>query len=208
MEEPRAAGGIKTVMDNATHTLEPGDALHVEMTGTPGGTATFSLGTIHDVKMHEDHAGHYAADYTIRKGDDVQHAVVAVRLTTADGEKFVQQSERAVTVNTGKPSAPVITFPGPNDTLTNPLVIKGKATPNMDVHIKVDYKNKVFGVLGLQGTAADAVVKADKNGNWQTEPINLNNLFSNRSVEYTISATALNAAEEKSEVASFKFHLK
>ena len=104
--------------------------------------------------------------------------------------------------------APVITFPGEKDAITNPLVIKGKATPNTQVRVKVDYRNKVLGLLALQGTAADTVVKADKNGNWQTEPINLSSLFNNRNVDYTITATSVNAADQESEPTTMQFRLK
>jgi hypothetical protein len=45
----------------------------------------------------------------------------------------------------------------------------------------------------------------DKDGNWQTEPINLRGLLAEGgSVEYTISATAVNDAGEKSETAQLK----
>jgi hypothetical protein len=208
IEDKRASGGIRSVTDNANKTLEPGDVLHVEMNGSPGGNAAFTLGSIKDVKMAEAMPGHYVADYTIRKGDDISRASVAVRLTTTDGEKFVQQSERVVSVNTGKPIEPVITSPSAKGDIVNPLVIKGKATPNTRVHVKVDYRNKIFGLVSVQGTAADVVVTADKNGNWQTDPINLNNLLSNKSVEYTISATSTNAANQTSDTTAFRFHLR
>jgi hypothetical protein len=208
MEEARAAGGIKKVIDNADRTLEPGDTLHVEMTGSPEGKASFSLGSIKNIPMPEMGPGRYIADYTIRKGDDVSKAAVSVHLITPDGQTFVQQSERAVTVKTGRPTPPVITYPGPDDALTSPLVIKGKATPNTEVHIKVDYRDKVLGALAVQGSVADTIVKADRNGIWQTEPINLKGLLNSRNVEYTISATATNASDESSERTSLRFRIR
>ena len=198
IEAERAMGGIQSIRNNADHTLEPGDTLHVEMIGTPGGTATFSAGSIRNVPLAEVAPGRYAADYTIRKGDDVENARLTVRLVTPDGEKYVQQADRGFRVHTGKPIDPVITSPGPNDALSGPLVIKGKATPNTQVHVKVDYRNRVLGVVGVQGTASDTVVNVDKNGNWQTDPISLNGLFNSRGVEYTITAISTNAANEKS----------
>jgi len=68
----------------------------------------------------------------------------------------------------------------------------------------VDYRDKVLGALAVQGTAADVVVKADKNGNWQTQPINLRGLLNSRNAEYTVSATAINVAEEKSDLTSLR----
>ncbi len=200
--------GIRSVKNNAGKTLEPGDVLHVEMDGLPGGRATFSLGNIKGVKLNEAPAGHYATDYTIRKGDDVQTATLTTHLTLPDGQKFTRQAEKAISVNTGKPTAPLITFPTKNDPMNSPLVIRGKATPHTQVRVKVDYSSKVLGLLPVQGTAADAVVTADGNGNWKTDPIDLKNLFSNRNVDYTISATAINATEEKSDTTQFRFRLR
>jgi hypothetical protein len=200
--------GIRSVKQNAGKTLEPGDVLHVEMDGVAGGIGTFSLGNIKGVKLTESPAGHYATDYTIRKGDDVQNATLATNLTLADGQKFTRQADKAVSVNTGKPTAPVIVYPNKTDALDSPLVIRGKANPHAQVRVKVDYSSKLLGLLPVQGTAADTIVTSDKNGNWKTDPIDLNNLLSNRNVDYTISATAISATEEKSTPTQFRFRLR
>ena len=200
--------GIRSVKQNAGKTLEPGDVLHVEMDGVPGGMATFSLGNIKGVRLSESPAGHYATDYTIRKGDDVQNASVATNLVLPDGQKFTRQAERAVTVATGKPTAPVIVYPNKNDPLDSPLVIRGKATPHTQVHVKVDYTSKLLGLLPLQGTASDSIVTADANGNWKTEAIDARNLLSNRNVDYTISATAISATAENSDTTQYRFRLR
>ena len=207
IEQPREAGGIKSVVDNADHVLQPGDTIHVEMTGTPGGKATFSAGSLQNVPMREVQPGHYTRDYTIRTGDDIADKPLAFRLVTPQGDKFEQASRRAIKVNTGKPTPPVVTSPGPNQAPTNPLVIRGKATPNSKVRVKVDYRNRVFGLVALQGTAADTTVTADRDGNWQTEPINIGGILGNKGVEYTISATASNAADEKSDTTTTKFRI-
>ena len=200
--------GIRSVKQNAGKTLEPGDVLHVEMDGVPGGMATFSLGNIKGVRLSESPAGHYATDYTIRKGDDVQNASVATNLVLPDGQKFTRQAERAVTVATGKPTAPVIVYPNKNDPLDSPLVIRGKATPHTQVRVKVDYTSKLLGLLPLQGTASDSIVTADANGNWKTEAIDARNLLSNRNVDYTISATAISATAENSDTTQYRFRLR
>ena len=207
MEQPRAAGGIRTVSDNADHVLQPGDTMHVELAGTPGSQVTFSAGSIQNVRMREDQPGHYVRDYTIRKGDDIADKPIAFRLMTPAGEKFEQASGRAVKVNTGKPTAPIVTSPGPNEAPKNPLVIRGTSTPNSKIHIKVDYKNRVFGLIAVQGTAADTIVTSDKNGNWETAPIGIGGIMGNRGVEYTISATAINAANEQSETTTTRFKI-
>jgi Copper amine oxidase N-terminal domain len=206
-EQTREAGGIKSVVDNADHVLQPGDTIHVEMTGTSGGKATFSAGSLQNVPMNEAQPGHYVRDYTIRRGDDIADKPLAFRLVTPQGDKFEQASRRAIKVNTGKPTPPIVTSPGPNQAPNNPLVVRGKATPNSKVRVKVDYRNRVFGLVALQGTAADTTVTADKEGNWQTEPINIGGILGSKGVEYTISATSMNAADEKSDTTTTKFRI-
>lgn len=201
------ADGIRSVTQNAGKTLEPGDTLHVEIMGSPGGQATFSLGNIHDIRMQEAAPGRYATDYTIRKGDDVASAPLSARLVTRDGQKYVRQADRPVTVNTGQPIKPIILSPRPDDGVTDPLVIRGKATPYAQVHVKVDYKGKLLGLLPVSGTASDSVVKANKNGEWQTDPIDIGSVNA-RGVEYTITATATNAADKHSDSVSLKVRAK
>jgi hypothetical protein len=127
---------------------------------------------------------------------------------TPDGERYTQDATRSLTVSTGKPTAPVITYPGPNDKPASPLVIKGRATPFTQVRVKVNYKNSVLGVLALQGTAVDTVVDVDKDGNWQTDPINLKSLVATGGVQYTITATSFNSANQNSDPASYSFRIK
>jgi hypothetical protein len=204
-EQPRAAGGIKTVTDNADHVLQPGETLHVEMTGTPGGRATFTSGTAQNVPLREVQPGRYVAEYTIRRGDDLADKPIAFHLVTPDGQKFEQASRAVVRVASGKPLPPTITSPDSNAAPSNPMVVRGRTTPNGRVQVRVSYRNKVLGVIALQGTAADTIVTADKNGLWETEPINLGGILGNRGVEYTITATALNAADEQSDPTTMKF---
>lgn len=206
--QPGAAGGIKSLQHNANHALEPGDVLHVEMTGTPGSKAFFSVGSIKDVRMQETSPGHYVADYTIRKGDDTRNGKLAARLVTPGGETYTSQSTENVVISAGKPAAPVITQPGPGYAGSSPLVICGKAAPNTQVHVKIDYQNRLLGVLAVQGTAADLTVDVDKNGQWQTPPITLGGLLGGRGMEYTISATTVNAADQTSDTTQVKFRLR
>ncbi len=207
-ERPRAAGGIRSVSDNADHALQPGDVMHVELSGTPGSQAVFSAGSIQNVPMREDQPGHYVADYTIRRGDDIADKPLAFRLKTPDGEKFEQAGRSAIRINTGKPSAPTVTYPGPNDAPANPLIVRGKATPNSRVRVKIDYQNKVFGLVSMRGTAADATVTADKNGNWESAPINVGGILGSKGVEYTITATAISASEEQSDTTTARFRIR
>ena len=85
------------------------------------------------------------------------------------------------------------------------MIVRGKTAPNGRVQARVDYRNKVLGLIALQGTAADTVVTADKNGNWESEPINLGGILGSRGIEYTITATAVNSVNERSEPMVMRF---
>ena len=207
-EQAREAGGIRAVSDNATHPLQPGDSLNVALNGSPGGRATFSVGNIQDVAMREEQPGHYACNYTVRRGDDADGKPILFRLQTPDGQRFQQSSQNALRIHTGKPAAPLIVSPGPNEAPGNPLVVRGTASPHSKVHVRVNYSNKALGLITLQGTAADTVVRADREGHWQTAPINIGSILGNRGVEYTIAATAANDAGEQSEPTTARFRIR
>lgn len=204
-QAPLAIAGIRSVSDNVDHALQPGDTIHTEMTGTPGGQATFSSGSIRNVPLREERPGHYVADYTIRKGDDVADKPISFRLLTADGQRFEQASRSVVRVATGKPVPPTVVSPAPNVVPANPMIISGRSARNARVHVRVEYRNRVLGVIALQGTAADTTVTADRQGNWQCDPINLGGILGNRGVEYTITATSINAVGEMSDPTIVRF---
>ncbi len=199
VEQQRAEARIKTVLDDVSHVLQPGDVIHVEMTASQGGRAAFSTGSIRDVPMREVQPGHYRAEYTIRKGDDVVDKPIAFHLLMPDGQKFERTSVHIVRIDTGKPEPPVVVSPGQNAAVPNPLIVSGRAARNARVQVRVEYRSKVIGLVTIQGAVADLVVTADRNGNWQTEPINLGRTLGNRGVEYTITATAINSVGVTSE---------
>ncbi len=207
-EQAREAGGIRSVSDNATHPLQSGDSLLVELNGSPGSRATFSAGNIQNVPLREDRPGHYTCNYTVRRGDDVADKPILFRLQTPDGQKFQQSSNNMLRINAGKPTPPLITSPGPNEAPGNPLVIRGTAAPHSRVHIRVNYSNKALGLVTLQGTAADTTVRANGNGDWQTAPINIGSILGNRGVDYTIAATAANDAGEQSAPSTARFRIR
>jgi hypothetical protein len=208
IEDRRDDGGIRAIRCNADHRLQPGDTLHVEIDGTPGSKGDFSLGNIQHIPFTERSPGRYVADYAIRRGDDVNNARLTAHLLTSDGAKFERQSDNGITVATGKPLPPQIIYPGAHDTPGNPLVIRGKASPNARIHVTVDYRSKVLNVLAVKGTALDAMVQADRNGNWATQPVALNGLLNSRDVDYTISAVSVNNTGDQSDAAATHFHLR
>jgi hypothetical protein len=207
VERQRAESGIKSVSDNVDHAFQPGDTIRAEMVASPGGMAWFSTGSIQKVPMAEAQPGHYVAEYTIRRGDDTADKPIAFHLLSADGQRFEQASNHVVRIATGKPDPPVVTSPGPNEIPGNPLVVLGTARRNSRVRVRIEFRNRVLGLIALQGTAADVSVKVDRDGNWQTEPINLGRVLTNKGTDFTITVTAINAAGEVSEPTTTRFRM-
>ena len=191
--------GIKSVTTNAQRTLEPGDVLDVRVEGAPGGRASFDLGTIKNRPLAERSPGVYVGSYTIRKGDDISSAPVAVTLISREGEKYTSTTDRSLQVKTGPPPKPKFLSPKDGDAITSPLVVRGTAAANSTIRLKVEYANPVIGGLAVRGTAAQVEISVDKNGNWQSEPLTLSSLFGSRNTKYTLTAVAISQNDEESE---------
>jgi len=197
--------GIDAVETDASGTLQPGDVINIRVVGQPGGTATWSLGPVKDRPLREEKPGVYVGSYRLRPGDDMDKAHLIASIAAPSGRKYTDTFEKVATVRTGPPTAPVITYPGPNDRLTDPQVIRGTAQPNSTVRLKIDYTSKVLGILGVRGTAAQVDVKADKDGKWETKPLDVSSMLGSRGTEYTLTAVAINSNEERSQVTTLKF---
>jgi hypothetical protein len=192
-------GAIQSVNTNAKEALEPGDVLNVRMTGAPGGKASFEFGGIKNRSMTEEQSGVYVGSYTIRKTDAIADSPIIVRLTTREGETFTSSTDRQVEVALGPPAAPKIVSPKEGEAIPNPLVVRGTATPNSTVRLKVDYAEPVLGgALALRGTAAQVDIPVDKNGRWTSEPLDISSRFGSKDTKYTLTAVAVNKDEEES----------
>lgn len=195
--------GITSVTHNANRPLEPGDTLHVKVLGVAKSRATFSVGSIKGVKLTETSQGTYEADYTVRKGDDTTGSKLSVRLITPAGEKFSQGATKAIEVKTGKPTAPKILYPKDSTSPSSTLVIRGTATPNTKIKLRISYRGKLAGLLTVKGSALDTTVTADKDGAWETQEVNLRGI--GNGVEYTLTAVSVNASDEESPVTTMTF---
>jgi hypothetical protein len=197
--------GIEAIQTDAKGDLKPGDVINVRVVAKPGGRAVWSLGPVKDHPLVEPEPGIYVGSYRIRHGDDMENAHLTATLTMPGGRKFTESYDKPARVRTGPPTAPVIEFPKPGDTLSNPLIVRGTAQPNSIVRLKVDYANRVIGgILGLKGTATQVDIKVDNDGKWQSPPLKVESLFGRRDTDYTLSAVAVNANEEPSPVTTLR----
>lgn len=85
------AGGAGTVQitsveADANHPLRPGDTIHVTMHGSPGGSATFDIGSdVVDQTMVQRAPGVYVGEYVIPRGANFEDVALIGRLTIGNG---------------------------------------------------------------------------------------------------------------------------
>jgi hypothetical protein len=76
---------IASVQSDATHPLRPGDTIHVTVHGTPGGSATFDIGSdVTDQAMQERMPSVYVGSYTIPRGANFDDVAVIGRLASGN----------------------------------------------------------------------------------------------------------------------------
>ncbi|MGA8475723.1 MAG: copper amine oxidase N-terminal domain-containing protein [Candidatus Cybelea sp.] len=80
-------GGIRiaSVQSDASRPLRPGDTVHVTLHGTPGGSATFDIGSdVTDQAMQERMPSVYVGSYTIPRGANFDDVAVIGRLASGN----------------------------------------------------------------------------------------------------------------------------
>ena len=101
------AGGnitIAHVDTDVTHPLRAGDTIHVTLQGTPGGSATFDIGsTVVDQTMTQRSPGVYAGGYTIPRGANFDDVALIGRLSigNASAQAAAPQSISASSLGPG-----------------------------------------------------------------------------------------------------------
>jgi Copper amine oxidase N-terminal domain len=104
---PASAQGavqISGVRSDATHPLRPGDTIHVTLQGTPGGSASFDIGSdVANQAMQQRGPGVYAGSYTIPRGANFADVALIGRLTVgnATAEAPAPQTVSASSIGPG-----------------------------------------------------------------------------------------------------------
>lgn len=95
---------ITDVVVDSNHALRAGDSVGVVLHGTPGGAATFDIGSfVANQAMHETSSGTYAGSYTIPRGANFDQAPVIGRLTMAGGGSAQAQAAQAISASSTPP---------------------------------------------------------------------------------------------------------
>ena len=88
-----------------------------------------------------------------------------------------------------------ILSPGPRETVTRALTVRGTAQPGSSVRVTVHYTNGLGGVLALSGEAASRVVTVGKNGEFEAGPVPLADVLATEGLTFTVRASYLDKPE-------------
>jgi hypothetical protein len=97
------AVGIVVTAD-ATRPLRAGETVTVRLHGSPGGSATFDIGSyVTNLAMHESGSGNYVGSYTIPQGANFAQAPVIGHLGVRGGASIDAQAPQAVSASSTPP---------------------------------------------------------------------------------------------------------
>ena len=164
---------IKSLTHDATGAVQAGDVITVTLEGAPNGAATFTIGQNVNLPMAEGADGVYVGRYTVRRGENLANAPVTAKLVVG-GQTFTVEAKNRVsaTTPTGTPPTPEVTTPRAGR-VTSPIIVKGTTVSNGNVKIRVRYRTSLFGAIPVTGTVYEDVVRANANGAFETESIDL-----------------------------------
>lgn len=200
-----ASDAVQSVTHNAAEALKVGDTLTVTVKAQPRSKVNFSLGDlVRNRALTETSAGNFVGRYTVKEGDQVIKAPVAVEVVTPDGDRVRQEATAPVNILTREPEAPTITSHAEDKPLKlgSELIVTGRGVPGSKIVVDVSYRGKAFGALPVKGTFGTQEVTVDKNGVWTSEPFAVRLSLGVSRPEITIQALSVDAAgrESKPEV--------
>ena len=98
---------IDAVNSDANHPLRPGDTIHVTLHGTPGGSATFDIGSdVVDQLMQQRSPGVYNGNYTIPRGANFADVALIGRLTVGNATAQAPAPQTALRVEHSDRASP------------------------------------------------------------------------------------------------------
>jgi hypothetical protein len=99
-----SAGVATTIEDDATRPLRPGDTVRVVLHGTPGGSATFDIGSyVTDQTMQESAPGRYEGTYVIPPGANFATVPVIGHLSLAGGSTMDAVAAQPLSASSAPP---------------------------------------------------------------------------------------------------------
>jgi hypothetical protein len=186
--------------------LRSDETLTVRLDGIAGGIATFKLGPLSDLPMQEESPGVYIGKYTVKKGDSVTKAPVTITFTPPGKEKVTLNPPGTITLAAGPPAPPIIDYPYEGVvTRGNYVILKGRATPDVKVRIKVTYGGRPLLGNTVNGEVGVVEVETDTQGNWKSSPILLEVKGGFKDIEFTAEVIAVREGNEFSAPSTVRF---
>ncbi|MBI5832082.1 MAG: copper amine oxidase N-terminal domain-containing protein [Armatimonadetes bacterium] len=209
------ADGVRAFRWTAPAGAGPGDTVSITLDAPTGGQARCSVGTVvANQAMPEVTTGHYAADYTLRRSDQLALLRVSGTFTTREGQAYTFEAENQSAVVAPVPGTtlpvstalvvPRFTSPSPDTRIGASVVLRGTGPRNGRVGVRVEYVTKVLGLLPVGGALTEVAVDVDRNGNWQTASINVDTLLSGGGTTYNVTAWSVGLDNQRSASATLR----
>jgi len=194
------ASVITSFTHDATREIRAGDEINFTLLGEPGATVTLQIGDLRTVNMTETSPGKYTGTYVVRRTDRLDGMIITAKMKTRSGETFTTDLTIGATVSANTPiKAPTITSHRDGDTVGRMATFKGKADPNATVQLRIDFSQRVFGAIPMNGTIAEVEVETDSQGNWTTKEIDLDTGLGRDNITYTVTVVTLAGDDKRSE---------
>ena len=200
---------ITSFSSNATSDVQIGDRVTVDLRAPIGGRATVEVlnkdrRTIRQtVRLTEIADGRYRATFSVPDtGDSVFY--LRARFTNANGDVSTREASAPIYVaNSGGSNNTIdrltITSPRADATVSNSLVVEGRAEPNSTVEVSVTAQGTRYLVFEYSNDLGTQQVQTDASGNWSTNSISLPRPGSVSNLRYVISATQTDSDNTRSE---------
>lgn len=143
----------------------PGQNLQLVAKATPGSVVTFTVGDLgKDIPSTETESGNYVANFMIPANASGKHQI-KVHLVR-NGQKITKVLDRTLVFGLQEIA---INQPLPNQAVGESFEIRGKATPNTELNILVEWvKNDLVSIAVNRKLNRKAVVTTDSQGNFST----------------------------------------
>lgn len=162
---------IKSISHNATAPLMDSEKLIVEMEGSPGGKAVFSMPNIADnVPMKEVSRGKYKGEYRVKELDYTAEQFVSVSLNMPDGTTETVKSKEPVSIFAQLFRVKILS-PTKEEKVTRKFMIKGRTKPNTKVFMSITLSFKTLkNLIKANGPETGGIeALSDNNGYFQKE---------------------------------------
>lgn len=196
------ANVVSSFKHNAPQAIQPGDEITFTLVGEPKAIVSLQLGELKTLPMEETSPGKYVASYVVRRADRLEGMVATAKVKTREGETYSSDLTIGSKVTSDQPlSTPKFTSHESGSSVGRTTIFKGKAEPNSKVQVHIEFTQRVFGAIPMNGTIADLEIESDSKGNWETKEIDLDTGLGRSNITYTITAIAVGANGKPSDAA-------